>query len=111
MPVMIAGIGTAVPPHRDRPGPRRPRSPGNTLAKRRTTSAYLTLSTGGLASKRRHSVVLEPSNGDRGPRQSFYGDASPTTRDRMLAYEEQAGDLAVAAARNALADAQVAPEP
>ena len=46
----------------------------------------------------RHSVLLESSNGDVGPRQTFYGDASPTTGDRMRKYEAEAGALAVAAA-------------
>jgi predicted naringenin-chalcone synthase len=58
----------------------------------------------------RGSVVLDTSEGDLGARQSFYGDADPTTRQRMRKYEDEAGALAVASARAALGDAEVEPE-
>src|SRR5262249_30051285 len=57
----------------------------------------------------RHSVVLERSDGDLTGRQSFYTAVSPSTRDRMRTYEEQAGGLAVAASRRALQDAGAPP--
>lgn len=57
----------------------------------------------------RHSVVLERSEGALDTRQSFFGPDEPTTRDRMLRYEAEAGPLAVSAARRALDDAAIAP--
>ncbi|MGL4465632.1 MAG: type III polyketide synthase [Planctomycetia bacterium] len=65
--------------------------------------------------ERRHSVVL---NGEGGPwedRQSFYPPTTvenphgPTVSDRMKRYEEEAPGLAAAAARVALADADLDP--
>ena len=67
-------------------------------------------STGGRASRRGTAWCCKHPMASTSARQSFYGDASPTTRDRMRKYEEEAGALAVAAARSALVDAQVAPE-
>jgi predicted naringenin-chalcone synthase len=57
--------------------------------------------------EKRHSAVLEQSTGELADRQSFYGEASPTTRQRMEVYEREAGALAIEAARAALDDAAV----
>ena len=64
---------------------------------------------------RRHSVLLEASDGDPFKRQSFYSkvtgenDRGPTTLDRMDIYEREAPPLALHAAREAVADADVDP--
>jgi len=105
----IAGIGTAVPPHR--------------IAQADAAEIAMQFSCETPAQERlfkgmyrragvetRHSVVLEASDGDLGARQSFYAHANPTTRDRMRKYGEQAGALAVSAGREALRDAEVPPE-
>jgi predicted naringenin-chalcone synthase len=107
MPVSIAGIGTAVPPHRIAQAQAaelaRQHSCETPDHERVFNAVYW-----GTGVETRHSVVLHASNGDTTARQSFYGDASPTTRDRMRKFEEEASALAVAAARGALADARVA---
>jgi predicted naringenin-chalcone synthase len=111
MPVLIAGLGTAVPPHRiaqpDAAAIARQYSCETPDHERVFNAVYW-----GSGVETRHSVVLKSSksNGDECPRQTFYGDTSPTTRDRMEKYESEAGDLAVAASHRALADAQLAPE-
>ncbi len=109
MPVLIAGIGTAVPPHRIAQAQAaelaRQYSCETPDHERVFNAVYW-----GTGVETRHSVLLQASNGDSGARQSFYGDASPTTRDRMRRYEDEAGALAVSAARNALIDARIAPE-
>jgi predicted naringenin-chalcone synthase len=104
----IAGIGTAVPPH--------------LIAQSDAAEIAMQFSCETPAQERlfkgmyrraavhtRHSVVLERSEGDLAARQSFYTSAHPTTRDRMRKYEEHAGALAVAAATEALRDAEVPP--
>ncbi|MFI5455341.1 MAG: type III polyketide synthase [Isosphaerales bacterium] len=109
MTMLIAGIGTAVPPHR--------------IAQADAAEIAMQFSCETPAQERlfkgmyrragvetRHSVVLEASDGDLGARQSFYTHANPTTRDRMRKYEEQAGALAVSAGREALREAGVPPE-
>jgi predicted naringenin-chalcone synthase len=109
MPVMIAGIGTAVPPRRivqaEAAAIARQYSCETPDHERVFNAIYW-----GTGVETRHSVVLESSNGELGLRQSFYGDSSPTTGERMRRYEQEAGALAVAAAGNALFDSQVAPE-
>ena len=109
MPVLIAGIGTAVPPHRiaqtEAAALARQYSCETPDHERVFNAVYW-----GSGVETRHSVVLQASNGDTSVGQSFYGDASPTTRVRMRKYEEEAGALAVSAARRALVDARVAPE-
>jgi predicted naringenin-chalcone synthase len=109
MPVLIAGIGTAVPPHRI------VQSEAAELARRHACETpdherVFNAVYWGTGVQTRHSVVLERANGDQVARQSFYGDASPTTRERMCKYEEEVDALAIAAARRALADARVAPK-
>jgi predicted naringenin-chalcone synthase len=109
MPVMIAGLGTAVPPWRivqaEAAALARQYSCETPDHERVFNAVYW-----GTGVETRHSVLLELSNGDDGPRQSFYGDANPTTGDRMRRYEEEAGALAVAAAGKALADAGIMPD-
>jgi len=106
MPVVIAGIGTAVPPHRiaqnDAAFLARPYSCETPVHERLFEAVYK-----GTGVATRHSVVLQASDGDLAARQSFYGGASPTTLERMRKYEEEAGALAVAAAQKALAAAWV----
>ena len=55
----------------------------------------------------RHSVILQASDGDLAGLQSFYGETSPTTRDRMRVYEVEASALALVAAQRALADSRI----
>jgi predicted naringenin-chalcone synthase len=109
MTMSIAGIGTAVPPHRIAQA-----DAAEIAAKYACeTPAQERLFKGmyrRAGVETRHSVVLEASEGDLGARQSFYTHANPTTRDRMLKYEVHSGALAVAAGRAALRDAGVAPE-
>ena len=109
MPASIAGIATAVPPHRIA------QSDAAEIAKQYscTTAAQERLFLGlyrRSGVETRHSVVLDRSDGDLGGRQSFYTRSAPTTGDRMKKYAEQAGALAVAASGRALAKAGVAPE-
>jgi predicted naringenin-chalcone synthase len=109
MPVLIAGIGTAVPTHRIA------QVDAATIAsqyacetpdqQRLFTALYVRTGV-----KTRHCVVLHASDGDLASRQTFYGDASPTTGDRLRTFEEEAPALAVTAARTALNDARIAPE-
>ncbi len=85
MTMSIAGIGTAVPPHR--------------IAQADAAEIATQFSCETPAQERlfkgmyrragvdtRHSVVLEATQGDLGARQSFYTHANPTTRDRMRKY-------------------------
>ncbi|HTI50850.1 MAG TPA: type III polyketide synthase [Planctomycetaceae bacterium] len=64
--------------------------------------------------RRRHSVILDSAEGALQLRQQFYppaknaDDRGPTTAARMERYEADAGKLAAAAARRALANAGVA---
>jgi predicted naringenin-chalcone synthase len=109
MPVLIAAIGTAVPPHRiaqaDAALLARPYSCETPVQERLFEIMYSRVGV-----ETRHSVVLQSSAGDMAARQSFYGEGSPGTRERMRKYEEEAGALAVAATRKALGDARVAPD-
>jgi predicted naringenin-chalcone synthase len=109
MPVLIAGVGTAVPPHRIAQGDAAvlalPYS-CETPAHQRVLHAIYD----GTGVTHRHSVILQASDGDLAGRQSFYGDAIPTTRDRMRVYEVEASTLALAAAERALECARVAPD-
>ncbi len=110
MAILIAGIGTAVPPYRMH------QEDTVQIAER-----FVAFETPGqerffkgtyrrAGVETRHSVLLEAADGDPNSRQSFYTPANPSTRDRMRKYEESAASLAVAAGRRALADAAVAPE-
>jgi predicted naringenin-chalcone synthase len=101
MPVTIAGIGTAVPPHRiaqsEAAELARPFACKTPAQERLFHEIYRR---SGVDT--RHGVVLSVSQGDLADRQSFYTQAAPTTADRMRKYEENAGDLAIEAARSAL---------
>jgi predicted naringenin-chalcone synthase len=109
MPMLIAGIGTALPPHRIA------QADAAEIAQHYSckTAAQERLFKGmyrRAGVETRHSVVLESSDGELVARQSFYSGANPTTGDRMRKYEEHAGALAVAAARESLDDAGMLPE-
>jgi predicted naringenin-chalcone synthase len=109
MSVWIAGIGTSLPPHCISS------SDAAEIAKRfactaRAQERLLATMYRRAGVETRHSVVLNASTGDLALRQSFYGDQDPTTRDRLLRYEAEAGKLGVAAGRAALEDAGIAPE-
>jgi predicted naringenin-chalcone synthase len=109
MTMWIAGLGTAVPRHRisqdDAAEIARRFSCENAAQER----LFLTLfQKTGISS--RASVVLEASEGDLEARQQFFGEGSPTTKERMRKYEEEAASLAEAAGRSALDDAGLAPD-
>lgn len=109
MPMLIAGIGTALPPHRIA------QSDAAEIAQQYSceTPAQQRLFKGmyrRAGVETRHSVVLERSDGELAARQSFYSQAHPTTGDRMRKYEEHSGALAVSAAKEALRDAATLPE-
>jgi predicted naringenin-chalcone synthase len=110
MPVTIAGIGTAVPPHRiaqaDAAEIARPFACQTAAQERLFHEIYRRSGV-----ETRHGVVLEESEGELAHRQAFYTHANPSTRDRMRKYEENAGGLAVAAATRSLEDAGTAPVP
>ena len=106
MPATIAGIGTAVPPHRIT------QSDAAEIAKayacqtppqeRLFQEIYRRSGV-----ETRHGVVLDASNGDLARRQTFYRDANPTTRDRMRKFEEHAGDPGDRRGRQALEEAGI----
>jgi predicted naringenin-chalcone synthase len=106
--MLIAGIGTAVPPHliaqADAAEIAQQFSCETAAQERLFQSLYRRAGV-----ETRHSVVLHASTGELDDRQSFYGRDNPTTRDRMRKYEQEAGALAVAAAQKALQDAAVTP--
>lgn len=108
MSIWMAGIGTALPPHtitqRDAAEIAQRFSCETPAQERMFHTLYRRAGV-----ERRHSVVLSASDGALEARQSFFGAAAPTTVDRMRKYEEEAGELAVAAAESALADAAVDP--
>lgn len=58
--------------------------------------------------KKRHSVVLDASEGPLDARQKFYSD-HPTTSRRMALYEAHAADLALTSARQAFEKTGMAP--
>jgi predicted naringenin-chalcone synthase len=109
MPATIAGLATALPAHRihqpDVAEIARSFS-CETKEQARVFAAIFRLS----GVETRHSAVLDTSDGELASRQSFYGPSSPTTRERMRAYEEHGGPLAALAAGGALADAVIEPE-
>jgi predicted naringenin-chalcone synthase len=108
MPVTIAGIGTAVPPHRiaqpEAADLARPFACQTPAQERLFHEIYRRSGV-----ETRHGVVLDKSEGDLSRRQTFYTQANPSTADRMRKYEENAGVLAVAAAGRALEEAGVEP--
>ncbi|MGZ3356835.1 MAG: type III polyketide synthase, partial [Isosphaeraceae bacterium] len=108
MSMLIAGIGTAVPPHRisqvDAAEIAKQYSCETAAQERLFQTLYRRAGVDG-----RNCVVLNKSDGPLDGRQSFYTSSDPTTLDRMRKYEEQAGSLAVAACKAALQDAAIAP--
>jgi predicted naringenin-chalcone synthase len=106
MSVLIAGIGTAVPPHRINSADAAEIAKQfacETPAQERLFAAMYRRA----GVETRHSVVLSASEGDLAHRQSFYGAEHPTTRDRLLKYEVEAGPLALSAGRTALQKAAI----
>lgn len=109
MPMFIAGIGTAVPPHRIRQEDASEiagRYVCETAGQQRLFQAMFRKA----GVETRHCVVLDASDGDLEARQSFFTEVEPTTADRMRKYEDAAGDLAVAAGQVALDDAGIEPD-
>lgn len=113
MSLTIQGLGTALPPQRITQGdaaaiaarvalPNQIPSPDQ----RRLLAALHRRS--GVAT--RHSVLLDPPDGDGSSRQTFYGASSPGTGQRMRRYAREAPPLALRAVQAALAQAQVPPE-
>jgi predicted naringenin-chalcone synthase len=109
MSMIIAGIGTALPPHRiaqaDASEIAQQYSCETPAQQRLFHAMYRRAGV-----ETRHSVVLNRSDGDLATRQSFFGTVEPTTLDRMRKYEEHAGELALLASSRALEDAGVAAE-
>lgn len=108
VPMVIAGIGTANPPHRITSADAAEIAQTfscETPAQRRMFHTMYRRS----GVETRHSVLLAASSGSLDARQSFFADGEPTTRDRMQRYEDEAGPLAVSAAQAALHDAAIAP--
>ncbi len=109
MPILIAGIGTAVPPHRIR------QEDAAEIAQQYSCEDEAQLRLFKSIYRRtgvvtRHSVVLDASEGDLATRQSFYTARHPTTQDRMRRYESEANALAYAAGERALGDAAISPD-
>lgn len=108
VPMIIAGIGTATPPHRISSVDAAEIAQGLARQPAETRRLFHALyRRSGVAT--RHSAVLEASDGELNARQSFFGPDEPTTRARMGRYEAEAGPLAVSAARSALDDAAIEP--
>jgi predicted naringenin-chalcone synthase len=106
MSMIIAGIGTSLPPYRisqnDAAEIAKQYSCETAAQERLFLTLYRRAGVDG-----RNSVVLDTSEGPLAGRQSFYTSEAPTTRDRMRKYEEAAGDLAAAAAAAAVQDAGI----
>jgi prepilin-type processing-associated H-X9-DG protein len=107
--MIIAGIGTAVPPHRIG------RADAAAIMKRFSceTAEHERLfdelyRRSGVET--RGSVLLDASTGDLSERQSFFVDQSPSTSERMRKYEAEAQGLASASCRAAIAEAGVDPK-
>jgi predicted naringenin-chalcone synthase len=107
MPMVIAGIGTALPRYQidqaDAADIVRKYS-CDTEAQGRLFQRFYDHS--GVAA--RYSVLLDRPDGSLEERQSFYGTTSPTTRERMQRYEREASELAITAASGALENSGVA---
>jgi predicted naringenin-chalcone synthase len=115
MTLALAGFGTALPKHRfaqEELAELHAGFCGIDRSKERTLKALYRRS----GVKTRGSVILESADGRLDARQSFYHpargahDRGPATADRMSAYAISAPELAVSAARAALACAEMAPE-
>ena len=108
MPVNLLGIGTALPTHR------LSQAESAAMAQRlsATNDVQATLlrrlqRRSGVAF--RHSVLLADADGPLQERLPFYGDANPTTAERMARFAAEAGPLALRASSAALAAAAVDP--
>lgn len=111
MPLTIRGIGTAVPHHRVN------QHDAAALAQRVSADSA---AHGALLERiqrrtrvhTRHSVLLESGEPERpiGARMPFYGERNPSTAERMQRFAVHAGPLALAAARRALAAADLPAE-
>ncbi len=108
MPMILAGIGTALPPHgvsqSDAAAITRRFSCETADQERLFQTFYRRAGV-----ENRHCVVLDSSDGDLAQRQSFYDTVPPTTLDRMRKYEQEAPRLALAASKSALEDAGLVP--
>lgn len=109
---LIAGIGTAVPPHAIQQSDAAEIVKGlccETPEQERLLGVLYRRS----GVETRHSVVLGCSNGGLAERQSFFppaqqaDDRGPSTLGRLRRFEAEAGRLAVAAAQAALHDAHI----
>src|SRR5208337_4161402 len=100
MSMLIAGIGTALPPHRisqlDAAEIAKQFSCATAAQERLFLTLYRRAGVEG-----RNCAVLDRSDGPLEGRQSFYASSDPTTLDRMRKYEQQAGSLALAACQAA----------
>jgi predicted naringenin-chalcone synthase len=109
MSMIIAGIGTALPPHRisqaDAANIAKRFSCETAAQERLFLMLYRRAGVSG-----RNSVVLDASEGPLGDRQSFYTRMAPSTLERMLKYEAEAGSLALEASCTALQEAEIAPD-
>jgi len=111
MPLSIRGIGTALPAHGVN------RHDAADLARRFSADTTARAALVDRVQRRtrvhtRHSVLLE-SGEPASPistRLPFYGEHNPSTAERMQRFARHAGPLALAAARRALADADVPAE-
>ncbi len=114
-PMLIRGLGTAVPHHWIA------QEDAATIAQlfhaagpKAANAVSLLYRRAGVQS--RHSVVLDSSTNGDPARQSFYpaatstADRGPVLSERMQRFEQTAGQLAVAAARRALGEAEVDPQ-
>jgi predicted naringenin-chalcone synthase len=109
MSMIIAGIGTAVPPHRISQADAAEIAKQYSCQTAAQERLFLTLYRRAEV-EARNSVVLRASEGPLESRQSFYTSTAPTTLERMRQYEAAAGFLAVAAGQAALQDAEIAPD-
>jgi predicted naringenin-chalcone synthase len=109
MNMILAGIGTALPPYRisqiDAATIAKQYSCETPAQERLFVTLYRRAGVDG-----RNCTVLDASDGPLESRQSFYGSMAPTTLDRMRKYAAEAGPLAASAAREALRDAGVGAE-
>ena len=106
--MLIAGIGTAVPPFSmSQAEAALAAKPYADLAngQERLYDALYRLS--GVA--RRGAVILDQADGSIEERQSFYRDVSPTTETRMAKFEAEAKKLAIEASERAIDNAGVTP--
>lgn len=105
----IAGIGTAVPPHRiaQADSAAISRHFADVPEDRIKLFEELYRRTGVST---RHSVLLNASDGPLADRQSFYGDSSPSTSERMGIYREKAEHLAIESSMQAIAESGITPD-